>query len=75
MNESNRKFLVKIKLAVAVALGVFLTMFTIQNMAEVDLTVLFWTFQARRVVVIGMSFLIGLAIGWIIRGHRRQHDK
>ena len=75
MNDPNRKFLVKIKLAVAAALGVFLTIFTIQNMAEVDLTVLFWTFQARRVVVIGLSFLIGLAIGWIIRGHRRQQDK
>lgn len=74
MNQRDQKFLGKIKLIVAVILLIVLAIFTIQNMAEVELTVLFWKFEARRVVVIGLSFLIGLTIGWIMRGHRRPQE-
>ena len=72
MKEHDRRFRGKVKLLVALFLGIFLTLFTIQNMAEVELTMLFWTIQARRVAVIGISFLIGLAIGWIIKSQRQS---
>ena len=72
MKEHDRRFRGKVKLLIALALGIFLTLFTIQNMAEVELTILFWTIQARRVAVIGISFLIGLAIGWIIKSQRQS---
>ena len=37
-------FMTRTKLIVAMALGGFLVLFALQNMAEVDLTILFWTF-------------------------------
>ena len=69
MKDAARKFLRNVKLVVAAVLGGLLTIFALQNMAAVDLTILFWTFEARRIVVIGVSFVIGLAIGWLVKGH------
>ncbi|MDH3580376.1 MAG: LapA family protein [Hyphomicrobiales bacterium] len=74
MNDGNGNSFRRTKLILAAILGGFLTLFALQNMAEVDLTILFWTFQARRAVVIGLSFVIGLAIGWIIGAHGRSHE-
>lgn len=73
MKQVNQRLFRNVKLFIAAVLGGFLTLFALQNMADVDLTLLFWTFQARRVVVIGVSFIIGLAIGWLVRGHSRPH--
>jgi uncharacterized integral membrane protein len=63
-------FLTNFRLIVAALLGGLLVLFALQNLARVELTVLFWTFEARRFVVIGISFAIGFAIGWLIRAHR-----
>ena len=60
MSEKNVTFFGNVKLVVASILGVILLLFALQNMARVDLTYLFWTFEARRVVVIVMSFVIGI---------------
>lgn len=53
------------KYAVTLMLGGILGVFALQNMASVELTFLFWTFESRRIVVIGISLFVGLAIGWI----------
>jgi uncharacterized integral membrane protein len=47
-------------------LGGLLVLFALQNLADVQLTFLFWTFHSRRFVVIGSSLLVGLAIGWLL---------
>lgn len=64
-----------IRLGLAVALGAFLGLFALQNMATVEITVLFWTIESRRIVVIGLSFGIGLAIGWIVKSLQRAARK
>ena len=62
------------KLMFAVVLGAFLMLFALQNMAQVELTILLWTFEARRIVVIALSFCVGFIIGWVIKasgGHKK----
>lgn len=56
-----------LKIILAVALGAFLTLFALQNMAQVELTILLWTFEARRIVVIALSFCIGFVIGLLVK--------
>ncbi|MDF2371239.1 MAG: LapA family protein [Rhizobiaceae bacterium] len=72
MSEKNVTFFGNVKLIIASILGVILLLFALQNMARVDLTFLFWTFEARRVVVIVMSFIIGIAVGWLLKAHRSR---
>ena len=62
-----------IKIVLAVILGGLLVLFAIQNMAEVELTFIVWSFQSRRFVVIGVSVLVGLVIGWVLGRVRRRH--
>ena len=74
MSDRTRGFMGNLRLVIAAALGGVLVLFALQNLARVELTVLFWTFEARRFVVIGISFAIGLAVGWLIRAHRARRD-
>ena len=64
----------KLRILLAVALGAFLALFALQNMAPVQLTILVWTFEGRRIVVIGISLLVGIVIGWVVCAvrHRRS---
>ncbi len=55
-----------IKITLAATLGGLIVLFALQNMAEVELSFLIWTFQSRRFVVIGISLLAGLVVGWLI---------
>ena len=65
----------QIRYVVVLLLGAVLMLFTIQNMARVDLKFLLWTFESRRIVVIALSFAIGFAIGWVVRAMRaRRHE-
>ena len=54
----------------ATAVFVLVALFAFQNMARVELSFLFWTFESRRIVVISISLLFGFILGWII-GYRR----
>jgi uncharacterized integral membrane protein len=60
-----------IRFWLAVALGAFLALFAFQNMATVEVNVLFWTFESRRIVVIGLTLITGIAIGWIMNSLTR----
>ena len=72
MSDGMQKFVAQFRLIIAAVLGGCLVLFALQNLAEVELTLLLWTFEARRFVVIGFSFAIGFAIGWLVRAHRRS---
>ncbi len=68
MLEKERKSLVdlfhQVRSIVILVLGGLLGVFAVQNMANVELTFLFWTFESRRIVVIALSVITGLIIGW-----------
>tara|TARA_R110002096_G_scaffold79415_5_gene186463 strand:- start:823 stop:1059 length:237 start_codon:yes stop_codon:yes gene_type:complete len=56
-----------LKLWIIGGLVTLLALFAFQNMSEVELTVLFWSFHTSRIVVIGASFLLGGAVGWLLK--------
>ena len=63
------------KILLAVGLGGLLVLFALQNMAAVELSFLIWTFQSRRFVVIGISLLVGLILGWMIGAIYRRRER
>jgi uncharacterized integral membrane protein len=46
-----------------------------QNMAAVELTFLFWTFEARRIVLIGICVVIGFLLGRITSTHKQTSQE
>lgn len=52
------------QILIAVLAGLVL-LFVFQNLASVEITFLFWTFQASRALVIAVTVIIGLIIGMI----------
>jgi uncharacterized integral membrane protein len=75
MSNGVRIFVDRFRLVIAAVLGGALVLFALQNLARVELTVLVWTFEARRFVVIGISFAIGFAVGWLVRAHRARRAR
>jgi len=61
----------KLKSTVAILLGTFLVLIAFQNMASVELTFLFWTFEARRIVLIAICVVIGFLLGRITSTHKQ----
>ena len=55
--------MLKIKLTLALILGAILMLVALQNMAPVELTVLLWTFETRRIVLIAFCVIVGFVIG------------
>ena len=57
----------RFKWIVSAILGGFFVLFAIQNMAPVQITMLFWTFESRRILVLTMIFLIAFILGWVVK--------
>ena len=55
-----------LKMIGAAILGGLFVLFAFQNIAPVELTFLFWTFESRRFLVIFLSFVTGLVFGGFI---------
>ena len=51
----------------AVFLAACLVVFALQNVAEVEVQVLVWSFTAHRFIIVLVSCLVGLAIGWLLK--------
>jgi len=75
MSNGMQRFKANVRLVVAALLGGILVLFALQNLARVEVDVLIWTFEVRRFVVIGISFVIGFAVGWLIRAHRARRAR
>ena len=75
MSDGMEKFMANSRLVIAAVLGGCLVLFALQNLARVELNLLFWTFEARRFVVIGVSFAVGVAVGWLIKAHRERRRR
>lgn len=48
------------------ALVVLLVVLTMQNLADVQLRFLIWTFEAPRAAVLGLTFVIGALTGGLL---------
>ena len=65
----------KLKSIVAIVLGALVVLIAFQNMAAVGLTFLFWTFEARRIVLIGICVVIGFLLGRITSIHKQPSQE
>lgn len=61
-----------VKLALGATLIGLLVAFIFQNMAVVELQLLFWSVGVRRSLMILSVFTTGIIIGWLLCGARRR---
>jgi uncharacterized integral membrane protein len=63
-----------IRLVLTLTLIGLIVVFSIQNVAEVEIQFLLWSFTTRRAFLIFAVLIIGILVGWIIHGihHRSQ---
>ena len=48
----------------------FVLIFALQNTAQVQIELLFWSFSMSRALLVFVMFAIGLLLGWILRSLR-----
>jgi len=58
-----------LKLIVALVLIALAAIFVVQNVAVVEVRFLFWKIGMSRALMIVFLLLIGIAVGWLLRGH------
>ena len=63
------------KLIITLILIALATIFIVQNAAVVDLRFLFWTLSLSRSLMFVFLILIGILIGWLLRGHMLKKNK
>jgi uncharacterized integral membrane protein len=63
--------MLKLKSTMALILGALLILVAFQNIASVELTFLFWTFQTRRILVIAICVGIGFLLGRMTATHKQ----
>lgn len=51
------------------------SIFIVQNASVVDLRFLFWTLSLSRSLMFVFLVLIGIIIGWLLRGHMLKKSK
>jgi hypothetical protein len=64
-----------VKLFVILAAASLLVIFTIQNAAEIEVNLFFWSITTRRAFLVFGVLVIGILIGWIfhsISAHRKD---
>lgn len=62
-----------VKIAVFIALMVFMGAFVLQNSDVVQIDFLIWQIEASRVVIYLAIFLVGIITGWLGNSLRRWH--
>lgn len=63
------------KLFYSLALIALATIFIVQNVDVVELRFLFWTMSMSRSLMFVFLVLIGIAVGWLLRGHMMNKTK
>jgi uncharacterized integral membrane protein len=63
--------LARIRWWVGLVLVAIVALIALQNIEEATVTILVWTFQPPLIMVILLSFLAGLILGWLYRPFRR----
>ncbi|MCG6939296.1 MAG: LapA family protein [Gammaproteobacteria bacterium] len=58
-----------LKLFTTLALIALATIFIVQNVEVVEVRFLFWKMGMSRALMFVLLVLIGIAVGWLLRGH------
>jgi uncharacterized integral membrane protein len=56
----------KAKLITLIALFILLFIFIVQNTAEVPVKFLFWTFTMSAIILISLTGLVGVILGYVL---------
>ena len=62
----------KIRLILSVVLIALVLVFVLQNMTVVEVKFLFWSLSVPRSLLIFVTLLLGVIIGWFIAGTLRK---
>lgn len=52
-----------------------LALFILQNIAMVEIRLLFWSIQMPRSILMFLMLAIGVVIGWFLRGHFSHREE
>ena len=63
------------KLVVTLVLIALAAIFIVQNAEVVELRFLFWTMAMSRALMFVFLMLLGVGIGWALRGHMLHKDE
>ncbi|MDT7041758.1 lipopolysaccharide assembly protein LapA domain-containing protein [Candidatus Nitronereus thalassa] len=58
------------KLISICALTGVIVLFTVQNYEVVEIKFLFWNLAMSRALMLFMVLIVGITIGWLLRGHK-----
>lgn len=57
----------KVKLAITLVLLLLVLLFAVQNSAIIELKFLFWVVEFPRSLLIFLTLLIGVVVGWFLK--------
>ena len=60
------------KVTLVLILLLLLVIFTVQNYQVVQIRFLFWGFETSRAIVLFVTLLIGITVGWVLSLIKRQ---
>lgn len=66
-----------IRLWITIGILGLVILFTLQNIATVEITFLFWTMTLPRVVFLIIVFALGVLLGWVLKSlnrHAHRYD-
>jgi putative membrane protein len=63
------------KLILSLVLAGLAVLFTIQNVAVVEIRFLFWTLSMSRSLLIFFLLVIGVIVGWLLHGYSIHRKK
>ena len=63
------------RMIVAIVLAIVLLIFSLQNLEQVNVNVLFWDFRMRLAWALLLFALIGVVIGWVVPKFRSTRHR
>jgi putative membrane protein len=58
-----------LKFGLIIFLAALFGLFVLQNIEQVQVSFLFWSISMSRVIMLFFVISMGIAIGWLLRGH------
>lgn len=60
------------RLTLILVLTGLVVIFIVQNVAVVEIRFLFWSLSMSRAIFMFLLLVIGIVIGWVLRGHMKH---
>ena len=74
-NVDDEEVDMNVKLILILVLAGLAVLFTVQNVAVVDIRFLFWTLSMSRSLLMFFLLAIGVIVGWLLHGYSMHRNK